>query len=520
MNTCFAYIRVSTAKQGSQGVSLQEQRSAIEAYAARNAIDIVEWFEEQETAAKRGRPVFSRMLKRLEATEAAGVIIHKIDRGARNLRDWADLGDLIDKGVKVHFAVESLDLETRGGRLSADIQAVVAADYIRNLREETRKGFYGRLKQGFYPLAAPLGYLDNGKAKPKTICPVKGPLVKHAFELYATGTHTLPSLRKELRSIGLTNKGDKPISMNGLSRILNNPFYVGIIRLRNGQTYPGIHEPLVSQALFNAVGSILHGRMPKMKFKHDFRFRQRVTCRNCRRKAIGETKKGHVYYRCHECRGSSVREETIDAAVRGALATIVLSRDDAEALELDCAAMIEDRVRLEADMKRTFAARLDQAKGRLERLTDAMVDGLISRQGFDERRAALQSAIAEIEQQRLDHERDPARGLRTVMEYLGRAQTALLQYEIGTQPEKREVLRILTSDIFLDRKNVVVELFKPCRVIAEARNLDLCGPTRGTARTALMDRLAGSISADEDPGREKPNEVGMEKDAENLRFAA
>jgi hypothetical protein len=40
----------------------------------------------------------------------------------------------------VHFANDSLDLNTRGGRLSADIQAVVAADYIRNLREEAKKG--------------------------------------------------------------------------------------------------------------------------------------------------------------------------------------------------------------------------------------------------------------------------------------------------------------------------------------------------------------------------------------------
>ena len=59
-------------------------------------------------------------------------------------------------------SVVSLDLNTRGGRLSADIQAVVAADFIRNLREETKKGFYGRLKQGLYPICAPIGYLDRG----------------------------------------------------------------------------------------------------------------------------------------------------------------------------------------------------------------------------------------------------------------------------------------------------------------------------------------------------------------------
>jgi site-specific DNA recombinase len=78
---------------------------------------------------------------------------------------------LLDAGVEVHFANESLDLHTRGGRLSADIQAVVAADYIRNLREETKKGFYGRLKQGIYPMGAPLGYI-NKKAKATRKSPI------------------------------------------------------------------------------------------------------------------------------------------------------------------------------------------------------------------------------------------------------------------------------------------------------------------------------------------------------------
>src|SRR5207245_11339384 len=125
--------------------SLQEQKGAIENYSHRFGLKIDQWFEERETAAKHGRPVFTQMLKLLRQGKARGVIIHKIDRSARNLKDWADLGEMIDAGIEVHFANESLDLHSRGGRLSADIQAVVAADYIRNLREETRKGFYGSL---------------------------------------------------------------------------------------------------------------------------------------------------------------------------------------------------------------------------------------------------------------------------------------------------------------------------------------------------------------------------------------
>jgi DNA invertase Pin-like site-specific DNA recombinase len=164
MERYFGYIRVLTVKQGEQGVSLQEQRDAIARYVERNNLTIMEWFEERETAAKRGRPIFAKMLKLLKRGKASGVIIHKIDRSARNLK--ADLGQLIDEGIDVRFSQESLDLNTRGGRLSADIQAVVAADFIRNLREETRKGFYGRLKQGLSaPCARRLHRPRQGQAK-------------------------------------------------------------------------------------------------------------------------------------------------------------------------------------------------------------------------------------------------------------------------------------------------------------------------------------------------------------------
>ena len=109
MKTYFAYIRVSTTRQGEQGVSLQEQRAAILDYASRRGMHINEWFEEQLTAAKRGRPVFTRAVNLLRSRKAAGIIIHKIDRGARNLRDWADLAELMDQDVEVHFVHESID---------------------------------------------------------------------------------------------------------------------------------------------------------------------------------------------------------------------------------------------------------------------------------------------------------------------------------------------------------------------------------------------------------------------------
>lgn len=117
MKRCFGYVRVSTVKQG-DGVSLAAQKEAIEAFASRHSIEIVQWFEEKETAAKRGRPLFNQMVKELRRGKAHGLVIHKIDRSARNFADWAKIGDLQDAGIDIHFATESLDFRSRGGRLT------------------------------------------------------------------------------------------------------------------------------------------------------------------------------------------------------------------------------------------------------------------------------------------------------------------------------------------------------------------------------------------------------------------
>lgn len=86
MTNCYAYTRVSTVKQG-EGASLEAQKDAIMRYANQNRLTITRWFEEKETAAKTGRPVFSAMVKDFKRGRAQGMVVHKIDRSARNIRD-------------------------------------------------------------------------------------------------------------------------------------------------------------------------------------------------------------------------------------------------------------------------------------------------------------------------------------------------------------------------------------------------------------------------------------------------
>jgi site-specific DNA recombinase len=491
MHQYFGYTRVSTAKQGEKGVSLQEQRDAITRYAGQFGLEVSRWFEEKETAAKRGRPVFTEMLRLLTRKQSRGVIIHKIDRSARNLRDWADLGEMIDAGIEVHFANESLDLHTRGGRLSADIQAVVASDYIRNLREETKKGFYGRLKQGLYPLGAPIGYLDQGKGKVKAIDPNKGPLVRQAFELYATGRFTLETLLDELQRRGLRNKVGKTLSLNGISTVLRNPFYMGLIRIKKtNELFQGNHEPLVGKSLYDSAQRILQGKTAVRALHHGFTYRRLIACGVCAYSLIGELQKGHVYYRCQTkgCLTKTIREEAVEDCLRNALAPATL--DDAET---ECARIWVRNARLAQDSMReqeigNARLMLDQNQTRRTRLTDAFLDGTIDKELFEERKAALLLESTGLKERIALLERRDESALVKIENFLELVKTASLLYREAFPDEKRDLVQKLTSNLSAVGKNVSVELKTEAQIIASREKTSCCSLQRGRPRTETEPR--------------------------------
>ncbi len=434
------------------------------------------------------------MLKLLIQKKADGVIIHKIDRSARNLRDWADLGELIDRGIGVHFANESLDLHTRGGRLSADIQAVVAADYIRNLREETRKGFYGRVKQGLYPLPAPLGYVDCGKGKPKQPDPAKAGLVRHGFELYSTARYTLDTLAEELYRRGLRNRTGGWLSRNGLSILLNNPFYMGLIRLRRtGEMFPGIHEPLISKALFERVQEVLAGKVHAKVRRHDFLFRRLLTCRYCRRVLVGESQKGHTYYRCHTggCVTKAIREEAVADALRATLSQLILS-DGERAYALSRVDHLQRTWELAQEKHRaTLSLSRGRIEDRLRRVTDAYLDGVLERELFLERKEALlleRRGLQEREAALAAQGTPLPRRLRKFLELAGSAYSL---YETALPAEKRELLQIVSSNRLVEGKRVDITLAPPFNLIAERASVSSSSPYRDRTRT--WDRVVRDV---------------------------
>jgi site-specific DNA recombinase len=488
MKIYFAYIRVSTVKQGEHGSSLQEQRDAIVSFAARQGFHIAAWFEERETAAKSGRGEFTRMLAALRHGKAQGVIFHKIDRSARNLKDWSAVQDLADRGIDVRFTQESINLGSNEGKLTGDFLAVIASHYIRNLREEVRKGIRGRLKQGFYPLPAPVGYLDQGPAKAKIIDPARGPLIRTAFELYASGGFSLRSLADELYRRGLRSRGGKPLGVNRIAKMLRNPFYVGIIRMTgSGESYHGLHEPIVSPHTFSRVQRTLDNKSNTKAIKHDFLFRRMVTCSYCRYRLVGETKKGHIYYRCHTttCPTVSVREDRVDGAIRDRLQRACLPDSAAADLRDMIISFTDDGRRRHDELARALRLQSDNLSNRLSRLTDAYLDDAIDRSLFEEKKMALllDRKAVEEQQNQVGLNADEIRA--EMLKFLELAKTLPLSYEMGNPQEKRDFVKSVTSNLSADGKNVVVELRSPFRQVEKLTSVSFGGPLRDIPRTRV-----------------------------------
>jgi DNA invertase Pin-like site-specific DNA recombinase len=124
-----AYTRVSTADQADHGVSLEAQRAKLEAYAKLYELDVVAFEVDAGVSAKTlNRPGLARALEALTTAQADGLLVVKMDRLTRSVRD---LGELIDgyfaPGKWALLSVsEQIDTRTAGGRLVLNVLGAVS----------------------------------------------------------------------------------------------------------------------------------------------------------------------------------------------------------------------------------------------------------------------------------------------------------------------------------------------------------------------------------------------------------
>jgi site-specific DNA recombinase len=302
------YLRVSTKEQAEEGYSIPAQAEACRRFIADRGWELADEFVDRgESARTADRPQLQAMLARLaEDPSIDYLVVHKLDRLARNLEDHAAVRAALRKaGVHLHSVTETLE-DSASGKLVEGILASIAEFYSANLGQEIRKGMDQKAAQGGWPVRAPFGYRNirrdgPGRRGESVLEPdQQAPLVVWAFERYATGDLSLASLTEALSDRGLRNRLGNPPGISSIHRMLRNPVYAGVVRWK-GVEREGTHPLLVSRELFDKVQSVMdaHSSGGERGWKHDHYLKGTLVCAECGSRLYYVVAKGRFgYFRC------------------------------------------------------------------------------------------------------------------------------------------------------------------------------------------------------------------------------
>ena len=134
------YVRVSTDRQAEQGVSLEAQEAKIRAMATVQGAELFEVIVDGGESAKNlNRPGLQRLLALVDSGKVKAVIVAKLDRLTRSVKDLCSLLELFEKrGVALISVAESLDTASAAGRLVITIMAAVSQWEREAIGERTR----------------------------------------------------------------------------------------------------------------------------------------------------------------------------------------------------------------------------------------------------------------------------------------------------------------------------------------------------------------------------------------------
>lgn len=514
---CLLYARVSTDKQAQKELSIPAQITAMREHARRNGWKVVDHFVDRgESARTINRPELKRLITHCKEQQGVDlVLVHKIDRLARNLVDFATIKAILkQKGIRLVSVSEPFD-DNSIGHLLENIIASISEWYSANLGDEIRKANSAKLSKGEWPHKPPVGY-KSVKGESNRIIHVPHEetslLIRQAFELFSTGQYSLKMLSEEMASRGLTTRHGKMYSEENTKRILSREFYIGRIVWQD-KVYQGKHEPIVSKDLFYRVQEVLKNRSVDTgeKGRLEFLLRGLAHCAACGRRLTGEIHPRGSYYRClpsiHEarCRQRYTPVNDLDGQLERLCQALQPPRGFIELLNAEIREIVERRQRLASRELKTLKRTVAEIEGKEIRLLDEMLAQTLTRETYEKvaktYREKRQQAEARLAQLDVNY-KDPLEFLDQCSRVAG--MLAQLHHRFTFEQRKKLVRAIFKRIDVEDRAIVGVQLNPPFSIFFEdtLRKLFKNPPSAGTKREIFEQIVQFTLSRDFDQARQ------------------
>ncbi|MCL5105691.1 MAG: recombinase family protein [Armatimonadetes bacterium] len=320
---CAIYTRKSTEDGLEMEYnSLDAQREACEAYITSQKhegwVGLPHAYNDGGyTGANTERPALQRLLADIQAGKVDVVVTYKLDRLSRSLLDFVKLIEMFDEH-KVSFVsvTQCFDTRTSMGRLTMHILLSFAQFEREMIGERVRDKIAGAKRKGMFTGGTPvLGYDIDPQTHKLVVDPAEAKLVRYIFKRYIE-VGSGQSVARNLNSRGITAKSwtnkagvrrvGKPWNGSGIYRLISNKTYLGLT-LHKGTAYPGEHEAIVSQALWDRAHAVLtHDGYVKRRKEESVPalLKGILRCGHCESPMFNSftRRKGRVYryYVCHK----------------------------------------------------------------------------------------------------------------------------------------------------------------------------------------------------------------------------
>ena len=472
------YMRIST-DEDHQPTSLGTQRERLERYCqAMEDWHVVHAFEDQTSGVTLDRPGLMQALGLARERRFDLLLVYRVDRLSRKVRQLAGLAEELDRlGIVLKSATEPFDTGSPAGRMMLQMLGVFAEFEHATIVDRVTAGLERRVREGRWMSGrTPYGYTRaDGLLVPD---PVKAPVVRRIFQLYAEGKLGTTAIARQLEAEGAPAPRRHGWSPNALQLILANPAYRGLIRWK-GNLFEGLHEPLVDQELFDKAHQLLRRRGENASLRRgnpsEFLLSGLVRCHHCGRAYVGTSAHGrsgrYTYYACstrykygpNKCSGERLPKDRLEAAVLAQLADLyrdgrLIERALAKAATLTA----KERPRVEEQLAST-RAEIARVERKLERYFEAFEAGDLSAVLCQERVRGHRERLEALRGQEADLARTFATQAHTPPDTAALTGLADQLDEILTNesPEQaKELLRLLIKEIRVHNRRRIIPTYR------------------------------------------------------------
>lgn len=297
---CAIYDRVSTDIQAVSGLSLDTQKELLTEYATSHGYEIVDYYADEGLTARKklqNRKDFQRLLHDIQCNKIDLVLVTKLDRWFRNVRDYHNTQAILEEhNCNWKTILEDYDTSTADGQLKINIMLAVAQNESDRTSERIKVVFAHKKRNGEHLTgAAPYGYITVNKKLQKD------PETQHIVEELFRHYFLTFSKRQSIYHV-MELYGDKAPSIYQAKRILKNETYAG--------RYQGNAEfcqPYITPKQFETIRNVSSAKTYTAQTHRSYIFSQLILCPVCHNRLSGFTKKqklrdgSYNYYKRYRC---------------------------------------------------------------------------------------------------------------------------------------------------------------------------------------------------------------------------